>query len=176
MAASPARCHGQSLPSYYVIVLGSADLVALTSSATRISPEGIRRRSHDPDSETRRIINELPATEILFRLLAEGTQPSSHDHPRSRWRHREFKKSSLRTPSGSGSASTSTEQIIGRLVDACDKFLAARARTERRNKAWAIGLTLVAFAAAIAFFAIGNVVAGCAFLSLPVFTLLSKLI
>jgi hypothetical protein len=114
-------------------------------------------------------------TEQWFRHLAASSQ-----RPKQRFVHRYLhrqivrKNSAKGCPADSGS-SPSLEQVMARMVEVLDRFVAARDRADKRNKAWAAGLTTVAFAAAIAFFATGNVIAGCAFLSVPVVTLIDRL-
>lgn len=57
-------------------------------------------------------------------------------------------------------------------IDIADSLAKAEIQTARQGLVLAFSLTIVAFAASITFFAVGNNVAGIAFLSVPVVMLI----
>jgi uncharacterized membrane protein len=61
-------------------------------------------------------------------------------------------------------------------IDTADRLAAAQIEVAKRGQVLAFGLTLVAFAAAIVFFALGNRWAGVAFTSVPVVMLIRSFI
>jgi len=115
------------------------------------------------------------ATEKIFRAVMRPAPVAEQQFRHRAW-SRPWLRSHGRAEYGRGGTAASRPEnpLAGRALDIVAEFLAAKARAEKRNKLWAAAFIILTFIIAVAFYAHGNVIAGCAFLSLPVCGLIGK--